>query len=414
VWERPPGATASPASKRYTLCMSNESNMSRTPHNKRAEHALWASLGLVIYTFVGYPALIGLAARVRPRSIALDAAFEPTVSLIITAYNEEDVIGGKIANSHELDYPADRLEILVVADGSDDATAERASETRGTRVLHQSLRQGKLAAMVRGAEAAKGDVLLFSDANNFYTPQALRALVAPFADRKVGVVSGRKVIDDGSGRSLDRAEGAYWRYESAIKTWESATGSAAAVAGEILAFRREAFLAPKQGFLTEDFVQAMLAALEGWRIVYAPDALSIERASGTVHDEASRRGRIVSGRWQALVALLPRLIVRKPGLALKVISHKGLRPLVPAALVTAGLANARVAQRRPVLQALLLGQAVFYFAALVGFASERARGRTRWLFLPYYFCRMNIATAAGFCGFLRRRDASVWKKVDRG
>ncbi len=238
--------------------------------------------------------------------------------------------------------------------------------------------------------------------------------VAPFADREVGVVTGRKLIDDGSGRSLDRAEGLYWRYESALKSWETTTGSVAAVAGEILAFRRAAFRVPDRGFLTEDFVQAMLAALDGWRVVYARDAVSVERASATVEDEAVRRARIVSGRWQALAALFPRLAARKPGLALKVLSHKALRPVVPGALVTAAVANTAAAPRRPLLRLLLVGQITFYAAALAGYRREQTGRRNRWLFLPYYFCRMNLATLAGFRNFLRRRDASVWTRVRRG
>jgi len=387
-----------------------------TQAGRLAERALWGSLGLVAYTFVGYPAALGLLAKLRGRPLLVDASYEPSVSLVVVAYNEEDVIVEKLANSRALDYSHDRLELIVVADGSDDATAEHA-RSFGVATLHDPVRRGKLAAMVHAASTATGAILVFSDANNLYAPETLRAVVAPFADPSVGVVTGRKIIDDGSGRALDRAEGLYWRYESALKTWETTTGSVAAVAGEIIAFRREAFRVPEQRFLVEDFVQAMLAALDGWRVVYAPDAVSVERASATVRDEAARRARIVTGRWQALVALLPRLAARRPGLALKVVSHKGLRPIVPAALVTAAVSNVAASRRRRIPQVVLAGQAAFYTAALAGYRNERAGRRNRWLFLPYYFCRMNLATLAGLRAFLGRRDrrdAGMWTKVRRG
>lgn len=379
-----------------------------------AERVLLGSLGLVAYTFLGYPAAVATLAKLWTRPPVLDPGYEPNVTLVVVAYNEEDVIAEKLENSRGLDYPSGRLELLVVADGSDDETVERARASGAARVLHEPVRRGKLAAMARAADAATGEILVFSDANNLYEPGTLRAVVAPFADPSVGVVSGRKVIDDGSGRGLDRAESLYWRYESALKKWETATGSVAAVAGEIIAFRRAAFRVPGHRFLVEDFVQAMLAALDGWRVVYAPDAVSVERASATVGDEATRRARIVSGRWQALVALLPRLLVRRPGLALKVISHKGLRPLVPGALVLAALSNVASARRGRASRLLLAGQAGFYAAALAGYRNERAGRRNRLLFLAYYFCRMNFATLAGLHNFLRGRDAAVWAKVRRG
>jgi cellulose synthase/poly-beta-1,6-N-acetylglucosamine synthase-like glycosyltransferase len=240
-----------------------------------------ACAGVIVYTFVGYPAIMALLARLRPRPPRADAGFVPRVSLIIAAHNEGEVIDGKLINTATLDYPADRLEVIVAADGSDDSTVDRAASFPGTKVLFDPQRRGKLAAIMRAAGDASGDVLVFSDANNHYSRDALRELVAPMADASVGVVTGRKQIA-GDDRALGQAEGMYWRYESKLKEWESAAGSVSAVAGEILAFRREALYPPPAGMLTEDFVQAMLAATEGWRVVYAPSALSVERASATI------------------------------------------------------------------------------------------------------------------------------------
>jgi biofilm PGA synthesis N-glycosyltransferase PgaC len=377
--------------------------------------ALFAgAVGLVAYTFAGYPALVALIARLRPRPVRTDPGYEPDVTLVVVAHNEAEVIGARLDDVDALDYPRERLEVLVAADGSDDATVAIAAARPGVRVLHRPERRGKLAAMNRAARTARGEILVFSDANNRYSRDALRELVAPFADPAVGVVTGRKAIDDGSGRALDRAEGLYWRYESRLKEWESRAGSVSAVAGEILAFRRDAFPEAPPGSITEDFAQAMLAAADGWRVVYAPGAVSLERASATLGDEAVRRSRLITGRGQALARVLPRLARRDPRLAWQVVSHKGLRPLVPGALAAAALSNAALARDRRWARAAVAAQVAFYGAALAGALDERRGRRRRALYLPYFFCRMNLATLRGLRDLaLGRRDA-VWTRVRRG
>ena len=372
------------------------------------------AVGLVAYTFAGYPALVATLARCRPRPVLADPTLEPSVSLIVVAHNEEDVIGERLRNCLALDYPRERMELIVVADGSDDGTADIAAGFSGVKVLHRPERRGKLHAMNRAAAAATGDVLVFSDANNRYGREALRELVAPFADPAVGVVSGRKAIDDGTGRPLDQAEGLYWRYESRVKDWETRSGSVTAVAGEIIAFRRVAFPQVPVGTMLDDFAQAMLAAADGWRIVYAPAALSLEVASATIGDEATRRARIVSGRGQALARFLPLVARRNPSYAFRVVSHKGLRPLVPWALLTAAATSAASARRRPWARAAVALEGVFYGAAVAGLLDERRGRRTRLLYLPYWFCRMNLATLRGLGDFARGRSNPVWVRVRRG
>lgn len=382
--------------------------------NRLATATVAGSSVVVAYTFAGYPAIMALAARLRPRPVLTDAAYEPYVTVIIAAHNEQDVIAGKLADTLALDYPPERLTVVVVSDGSDDATPERARAVPGVTVLHEPQRRGKLVAMNRAFDATGGDVVVFSDANNRYSATALRELVAPLADPSVGVVTGRKAIDDGSGRPLDRAEGLYWRYESQLKSWESATGSVVAAAGEIMAFRRAAYQRPRGGMLTEDFVQVMLAAQAGWRVVYAPDAVSLERASHTIEDEAVRRERLVTGRWQALVHVLPRLALSRPRLAWQVASHKATRPLIPWMLSALAAATATLAPHRRWARALGAAQAAFYLTALAGRRDERRGRSNRWTYLPYYFCRMNVAALAGLRAFLRADRGGLWQRVARG
>jgi biofilm PGA synthesis N-glycosyltransferase PgaC len=380
----------------------------------RARLVLAGSAGWLGYTFAGYPALVAMLARIAPRPVAADRAIRPEVSLIVVAHNERDVIESKLRNALELDYPPERLELIAVTDGSDDDTPERAARVDRVRVLHEPQRRGKLAAMTRAAAAAGGRILVFSDANNLYNRDALIELVAPFADPAVGVVTGRKVIGDESGRALDKAEGLYWRYESKIKQWESAGGSVAAAAGEILAFRREAFPAIPPDSLVEDLVQALTAAQAGWRIVYAPAALSVERASASTGEEATRRARIVAGRWQVIGRLLPNLARRQPRLAWQLFSHKVTRPLVPAALVALAASNAALVPRRRWARALAGAQLAFYAAAVHGGRAERAGARNRLTYLPYYFVRMNLATVRGPLSLLARRQQVTWTRVRRG
>jgi len=374
---------------------------------------LLGSLGLVAYVFVGYPAIMAVLARIAAKPVRGDDSFTPTVSLIIAAHNEAAVIDEKLDNVAALDYPREALQVIVAADGSDDDTAERAARHPGVIALHRPERLGKLAAINRALDAATGEVLVFSDANNLYSPNAVRELVAPLADPTVGLVAGAKVIDASGGRSLDQAEGLYWRYESKLKEWESATGSAIGAPGEILAFRRQAYRTPEPGMLTEDFVQAMLVAVD-WRVVYAPRARSVERASATMEDEALRRSRLIVGRSQAMRALVPVLLRRNPRLAWRMVSHKGLRPVVPWALLTAAASNLGLVRRHRPARALALAQAAFYGLALLGWRDDRHGRRRKLTFLPFYFCRMNLASLRGLRDFAMGRREATWARVKRG
>lgn len=371
------------------------------------------SSGLVVYAIAGYPAIMALLARLRPRPVSADPAHEPRVSVIVVAHNEQDVIEAKLRDTLRLDYPSDRLDVVVVCDGSDDETPARAARVPGVTVLHEPERRGKLAAMNRAFDATAGEVVVFSDANNRYSTNALRELVAPLADPSVGIVTGRKGIDDGSGRPLDRAEGLYWRYESLLKSWETAVGSVTAAVGEMLAFRREAYVRPAPGTLTEDFVQVMLAAAEGWRVVYVPGAVSLEPASRTIEDEAVRRSRLAAGTWQATWHVLPRLALRRPLLAWQVASHKATRPLVPWALLAIVASTLRLAPSSRWARRFGAAQCAFYAAALVGGRLERRGRRSRALYLPYYFVRMNAASLQGLRTFLFDDTGGIWERVAR-
>lgn len=392
----------------------------------------WICVLSIGYTYLGYPALAALLARLRPYRPArgVRPAAEnrlPAVTLLIAAYNEEKVIASKLQNSLAIDYPADRLQILVAADGSDDRTPEivRAFADRGVDLSYSPPRNGKMSAINRAMESACGEIVVFSDANNMYEPTTLRELVKEFADPSVGAVTGSKTIVRGDG-GLGESEGLYWKYESFIREQETRLGSTTGVAGEVLAIRKTLFEAPPDNVINDDFYIAMRLIQRGYRVVYAPKARSIERVSASEQDEITRRTRIVAGRYQAL-AQAPRLIsLRRPLVAWQLVSHKFLRPLVPFAMIGALLANLVLAFRsssptRAPLWSLsgrwgklfLFLQSLFYLSAWLG-AQTDGKGRiSKILYLPTFLVNSNMAALYGLVRYLTGKQTARWQRVNR-
>jgi len=381
------------------------------------------SVGLIMYTYVGYPLLLAVLARLRPQPIHL-APHTPTVTLLIAAYNEAAIIAQKLDNSLALDYPADRLQILVAADGSDDATPDLVSgyANRGVVLSYEPARQGKMAAINRVMPQASGEIVVFSDANNLYRPDTLRELVKPLADPQVGMTSGAKQIVAGDGL-LGESEGLYWRYESFIKKQETTVDSCVGVAGEVLAMRRALFEPPPAEIINDDFYLALRVLQQGYRVVYVPTARSVERVSPTAQDEATRRTRIVAGRYQAMVrgrALLP---WDRPLLVWQILSHKYLRPLVPLAMITAFLANIvavlpltspqQQKKQTQLAGIVLLGQCLFYGLSILGTVIKVGGKVGKLLYLPTYLVQSNAAALMGLVRFLSGQQTARWQRVAR-
>ncbi|MEW6403157.1 MAG: glycosyltransferase family 2 protein, partial [Chloroflexota bacterium] len=286
----------------------------------------WFSVTLIVYTYFGYPILVTLFAKTR-RSALLQRGSPPSITLLIAAYNEEAVIEGKLRNSLALEYPRDKLQILVVSDGSSDRTPEIVGRfsADGVELMHSPERRGKMAAINRAMPHARGDVIVFSDANNYYQPDTLIHLTTPFSDEKIGAVSGSKVIDRGDG-NLGASEGLYWKYESFIKKQESRLGSCTSVAGEIFALRKNLYAPPPNNIINDDFYIGMQAIRQGYRLVYVPEAKSSERVSASAKDEIIRRTRINAGRYQ-VISLASQVLPKSPLLVWQIASHKFMRPL---------------------------------------------------------------------------------------
>jgi biofilm PGA synthesis N-glycosyltransferase PgaC len=370
----------------------------------------WLSALAVVYTYLGYPLIVTLLARLMHRPIRA-APIAPFVSLVIPAYNEASVIAHKLENSLALDYPRAKLEIVVISDGSTDGTNQLVARyaDRGVRLLFEPPRRGKIAALNRAVPLTHGEIIVFSDANAMLAPSALRQLVRNFADEQVACVGGEKRV--GGDRSTSaRGESAYWRYESHLKRCDSAVGSAMGVAGELFAIRRARYTAVEQDSLIEDFVLSLRLVQAGWRVLFEPQAVAWEESSPSLAAEWQRRTRIAAGGFQSIVRLTGMLNPRLGLPAFQYFSHRVLRWLAPFFLLAALAANALL-WSLPFYRWTLVAQLIFYLLALVGYALVRLGLYWRPLQMVFYFCFTNLAALAGFFRYVTRSQPVTWKKA---
>jgi cellulose synthase/poly-beta-1,6-N-acetylglucosamine synthase-like glycosyltransferase len=296
---------------------------------------------------------------------------------------------------------------------------------RGVLLSFSPERRGKTAAINRAMSMVTGEIVVFSDANNLYTTETLRALVAPLMDESVGAATGAKAIEKAGG-AVGESEGLYWRYESYIKKQESRLGSCTGVAGEILAVRRNLYKAPPDNVINDDFYIGMSVIRGGYRLVYVPEAKSMERSTGSTRDEMTRRARIVAGRFQSM-SMAGELLPRSPLAAWQVISHKFARPIVPFLMLGALAANVAadldppaggvrsvLALSAPYNWIFLAAQAVFYAFALAPRIGMKVLGRLgKLLYLPAFLVDSNAAALLGLHGYLTGRQSAVWRRVPR-
>ena len=392
----------------------------------------WFFVSTIFYTYLGYPILVALFSRVRPyrgrgSSIQRKLDSPPSVTLLIAAYNEEEVISRKLRNSLLIDYPSDKLQILVAADGSDDRTAHIVETyyDHGIELSYNRPRDGKMSAINRAITKARGDIVVFSDANNFYEPETIRELIKEFRDPSVGAVTGSKTISNGDGM-LGESEGMYWKYESFIRRQETRLGNCTGVVGEVLAVRRELYEPPPDYIINDDFYMAVNLIRRGYRVVYAPQARSIERISPSVKDEVTRRTRIIAGRYQALAHAGQWMPWNRPIVVWQLISHKILRLLVPFAMIGAFVTNLVLVLRPPARGKvalfnlappwngiLFLLQVLFYGTSILGNRKQRKGLLGKLLYLPTFLTNSNYATLTGFYRYISKQQSNRWQRVRR-
>lgn len=370
----------------------------------------WTSGFALVYTFAGYGILITLLSRVLHRPVRREP-ITPSVTLIISAFNEQVVMAEKLENTLSLDYPSELLEIIVVADGSTDCTGQIVSQftSRGIKLLYERERRGKIAAMNRAAPFASGDVLVFSDADAMLEPQSVRMLVANLADPKVACVGGEKRIRKDSSVQA-KGEGAYWRYEAYLKRMDSSVNTAIGAIGELFAIRRELYRPMDNDLLIEDFVLTMRLVAQGWRVVYEPAAITWENASPSLAGEWQRRVRIAAGGFQAIGRLTSMLNPLRGLAAIQYISHKVFRWLSPFFMLLALIANLGLAGE-PLYRWLFVAQLAFYGLALLGLVLQSIGKRWWALQIPFYFCFANATSLAGFFRYVTRSQPVTWQKA---
>ena len=368
------------------------------------------SLAVLGYVYLGYPVLVLMLARGLGTSVRPVPA-TPPVALVIAAFNEALVMAEKIRNTLALDYPAERLTIVVVCDGSTDETARIARECGGgrVRVLDDPVRGGKAGALNHGVRATTEDLLVFSDANALYRRDALRQLMGPFADARVGLASGFKTVTARS-NAIGEGERTYWDYESRLRWAETCLGSTVAVVGEILAVRRALFEEMPGHVLVDDSYLCLRVLRAGARVVFVPEAVSVEGPAATRAGELIRRRRIAAGRFQLLCA--PRQWPwRRPGVLVALVSHKFLRLLSPVLLILV-LAGTIVLARRDgawLARAAVVSQCGFYAAAALGAGNRGGR----FARLATYFVAGQLGVLAGAVAYLSGADAAIWQPVAR-
>ena len=369
----------------------------------------WASAALAVYVYAGYPLLLAVLRRVARNPVA-KRPIEPSVSLLVAAYNEADVIEAKIRNALALDYPAERLEIAIACDGpTDDTTAiaQRVGAESGKGRVHvfaYPVNRGKLYALNDTLPQLKGDIVAFSDASSMLAPDALRTLVMNFADEHVGAASGVYRVLRGEDAALGKQEDFYWKYETYLKLAEADVGSILGCHGSLYAIRRALYPFPTPGTINDDYVIPMRILSRGYRVAYEPGAVAFEEA----HEMGgfSRRVRIMTGNFEQLREMKALMRPLRPGPLFFFLSHKAGRLVVPIAMLAMLGANLFLVDR-PFYRAVFALQLAFYALVLLG---ALVRLRPKILRLPYYFCMINAAAFLGMYHALRGGRTLAWKR----
>ena len=365
----------------------------------KAKPLFWTASALLVYTHIGYPLLLFLLARRKPQPPPSAVRRPPSVSLIIAARDEQAVIARKIRNARALDYPPDELEIIVASNDSSDRTAAAAREA-GADVVLELEQPGKVRAQDAAVERAKGEILFFSDANSTLEPDSLTRLVARFEEPDVGYACGqvRFVRDDGTNQ-----EGLYWRYEMAVREWESRLGSITAGNGAIYATRREAYIVVDER-MGHDLSFPFNMVKRGWRAVYEPGARAEEKMTPTNEDEFARKRRMMSHTWPIVLTggmLSPRGY--PPLYALEIVSHRLLRYLTPFMHVAALAANVALLPGGRVYRLALAAQAALAALAAVPLRAGR---------IARYYLLVTASSALGLWDWVSKGTPAGWDQAE--
>jgi len=374
------------------------------------QYIFWIAFSIIIYFSIGYALVLIIISRFRKVKVKTREDYLPKVSLIIAAFNEEKAIEEKIKNSLSLDYPQDKLEVIVASDASNDQTDEiaRSYQNQGIILYRQDEHLGKTNIQNEAVKIAQGEILVFSDATGMYDKDAIRKLVRSFADPNVGCVAGElKYITLDQGKS-EEGEGIYWKYERFIKKMESRANSLSGVNGAIYALRRNLYV-PLPPDIISDFVEPLEIFKNGHRVIYEKKALCFEKSSKGITAEFRRKVRIIIRGLRGLAFEKTLLNPLKYGLmSFQLISHKLLRWFLPLFLITLILANFFLISS-PFFLVLFWLQIIFYLFAFVGFILDKSDIDFKLFYLPFYFCTINLAALIALMKSAKGEKKIVWQ-----
>lgn len=384
----------------------------------------WICLFLVFYTYIGYGILLWLLVCVKrifkgkPQKKQLPPDDElPEVTLMICAYNEQDIVDIKMENTRQLSYP--KLHVVWVTDGSNDSTNDLLARYQEVEVIYSPERRGKTAALNHGLSLVKDELIVMTDANTILNPEAIHEIVRCFMDPQIACVSGEKrVMARHEGQSAAEGEGLYWKYESTLKRLDSEFYSVMGAPGELCAIRRSLYEPMPENALLDDFVISLRMVDRGYKIAYTSDAYAMEYGSADLTEESKRKRRIAAGGLQSIWWLRKMMNpFRQPVVAFQFVSHRVLRwSITPIALLLLIPLN--------VVLVLLKGgniytwiwilQLLFYLAAFLGWFLEKNGKKNMILYVPYYFLFMNLNVFQGFSYLRSHRSSGAWEKAKRG
>ena len=385
------------------------------------EILFWIGIGIVFYTYLGYGIVLYLMVKikelfVKPRLPRLPETL-PEATLLIAAYNEEAIVASKMVNCRQLDYPADKLRLVWITDGSNDNTNERLKEYPEVTVLYQPRRQGKTAALNRALTYVNTPYVIFTDANTMLNKGAIKEIIRQFSDPRVGCVAGEKRVEIQAEQGATAGEGIYWKYESALKRLDYRLYSAVGAAGELFAIRTSLFEQMPPDTLLDDFILSLRIAMKGYKIAYSKEAYALEGASLNMREEEKRKVRISAGGLQSVWRLRGLLNMFRYGiLSFQYISHRVLRwTLTPVVLFALLPLNLLLACTGHTLYTVILAQQLaFYLLGYLGYKMEKRNIRNKLLFIPYYFLFMNINVIRGYSYLAKHKGTGAWEKAKRG
>jgi poly-beta-1,6-N-acetyl-D-glucosamine synthase len=383
----------------------------------------WVSLSVLFFCYIGYGLFLFLFNKLRKipasdKEVKQQAEWAP-VTIIIPAYNEGLILEQKVKNTLAIDYPAGRLTIIFVTDGSTDGSEMIIEKYPSVSLLHQPGRQGKLAAIKRAMQQVQTPVVVFSDANAMLNKECIQKIAVHYNDPKAGGVAGEKKIINNQRRSaVGEAEGIYWSYESFMKKQDAEFNTVAGAAGELYSIRTELFPSLNDNIILDDFVISMKVCLQGYRIEYEPEAFATEFPSASLAEEEKRKIRISAGAYQSIGCLKNALnIFKYPLLSFQYISRCLFRwVFCPFMLIVLLLANSVIVisdDPHIVYLVFLIAQLSFYAAGVAGWLIIRSGKRAALLTIPFYFGFMNYCLVKGFIKFLKGKQTVLWEKSMR-